>query len=356
MTEIFTAKSVDEAKDLASQKFGVAKEKIVFEVIEEAKKGIFGIGKTDAKVKATYVSETPVAKTSETSAPEVKPTAKAFEKAVSPTVKPIVSKAVSKTETVKEGNDYSEADFDADMVPVEEEEYTEKTKIALAYIKSVIKAMGIEATYSVTQNEKGAMIAIDGDSNSIIIGRRGETLDAIQYLASIIINKCDRAYYRITVDCFNYRMKRKETLVRLAQKISKTVVKTGRPHPLEQMNPYERRIIHATVSEIEGVTSRSVGEEPFRKVIITSTNPRRNVRPSGFGDKSRNDNKPARQNREKRDFGDRNNRNDRNDRNSRPRKPIEPKALDLSTSFEKDYKRPKFEDNFDGDLYGKLKF
>ncbi len=126
-----------------------------------------------------------------------------------------------------------------------------------------------------TVTESGVTLTFDGDGSGTIIGRRGETLDALQYLASMVSNKGDKEYFRITIDSCGYREKRRKTLIELAKKISKSVLRTGRSTTLEPMNPYERRIIHSAVSEIEGVTSHSTGEEPYRKVIISSTNPRK---------------------------------------------------------------------------------
>ena len=195
--------------------------------------------------------------------------------------------------------------------------------------------MNVEAKFTVYQNETGAILNIDSNSNGTIIGRRGETLDAIQYLCSIIANKGDKDYFRITIDCLGYRTKRKETLEQLAVKVAKSVLRTGRSQPLEPMNPYERRVIHSAISEIEGVSSRSVGEEPYRKIIISSNNPRK-----------------KRDNR--RDGGRRNDRNRDNRRNDKGEITLERKSVNLSTSFEKDYKRPRPEDSIEGGLYGKI--
>lgn len=205
-----------------------------------------------------------------------------------------------------------------------------KAQLAGEYIKSILANMGIANEISIEESEEGATIEILGDTTGAVIGRRGETLDAIQYLASMTANRGDKEYYRITVDCCGYREKRKAILEELAAKIAKTVIRTGRTSTLEPMNPYERRIIHSAVAAIEGVTSKSIGEEPYRKVVISSTNPR-----------------------PKKDFkGDRKPR--RRDKN-----PSEytPRSMDMmKTSFEKDYKRPKPEDSLlvDGDLYGKI--
>lgn len=214
-----------------------------------------------------------------------------------------------------------------------------KADIAGDYIRDILKNMDIDGGVEVRENEDGIFIDILGDTTGAVIGRRGETLDAIQYLASMAANKGDKEYVRITVDCCGYREKRKVILEELAEKIAKTVLRTGRPSTLEPMNPYERRIIHSAVANIEGVTSRSVGDEPYRKVMIASSNPRprRDRRDFGRGDRD----------------GYRNDRRPRRDKN-----PDEytPRSMDMmKTSFEKDYKRPKPEDNLiEGDLYGKI--
>ena len=350
MTEIFTAKTIEEAKELAVKKFGVKESEIKFEVVDEGKKGFFGIGKSDAKVKASY-EKVPAQNAAAAPITEVK---KAVEyvktdylkneeiKSETSEKKPVVEnvaetiKEKAAEETASTETD-DELEYSLDNYELIEDEalINSKVKLARDYITSILRAMGVEVQFTVYQNEKGAIINIDSNSNGTIIGRRGETLDAIQYLCSIIANKGDKDYYRITIDCLGYRKKRKETLEQLAAKVARTVLKTGRSQPLEPMNPYERRVIHSAISEIEGVSSRSVGEEPYRKIIISSNNPR-----SG---KRRDDRRGGR----------------RNDRNGGPRNRdrevnLERKSVDLSTSFEKDYKRPKPEDSIEGGLYGKI--
>lgn len=362
MTEIFTAKSVEEAKALAAAKFGKDIKSIRFEVIDEGKKGFFGIGKSDAKVRATYVesvqtSAAPV-KQAAPKAPETKPAAPAAPKKTVVPAEKIAAKPekITKTEEIKEEIVKSVAEPAEEKIvdvpsnePVEDdEEYmienftliedesliNSKVKLAKDYVTSILRAIGIEAQFTVYQNETGAVINIDSDNNGTIIGRRGETLDAIQYLCSIIANKGDKDYFRITIDCLGYRKKRKETLEQLAAKVAKSVLRTGRSQPLEPMNPYERRVIHSAISAIEGVSSRSVGEEPYRKIIISSNNPKNGGR--------RRDNRRGGENRGER-------------KNNRPRREnFERRTVDLSTSFEKDYKRPKPEDNIEGGLYGKI--
>lgn len=205
----------------------------------------------------------------------------------------------------------------------------EKTKAEIAgdYITGILKCMDIDAELEITENEEGAVIDIKGDTTGAVIGRRGETLDAIQYLASMTANRGDKEYYRISLDSCGYREKRKAILEDLARKIAKSVIRSGKTSTLEPMNPYERRIIHAAVSEIEGVTSKSIGEEPYRRVVISSVNGR-----------------PERKGNSQRRGG------------QKPHQKREPYSMDLmKTSFEKDYKKPKPEDSmFDGELYGKI--
>jgi len=215
----------------------------------------------------------------------------------------------------------------------------EETKIDLAcmYIKKVLKAMGFEEiSLEITNNENGAVITILGGKCEEIIGKRGDTLDSLQYLASLVCNKGDKDYFRISLDTCGYREKRKAQLEDLATKMSSSVIKNGRSSALEPMNPYERRIVHSVVSAIDGVTSRSVGDEPYRKVIIAST-VKRPEKKLGF----QNNNPRS---------------NDRNNDSFNKRSDPQPKSFDFKTSFEKDYKKPKPEDNLNSGLYSKIEF
>ncbi len=153
----------------------------------------------------------------------------------------------------------------------------EKTKgdLAADYIDDILKAMNITAEIDVKSTDDGALIKLEGDDLGVIIGRRGETLDAIQYLASLVANRGDGEYFRITVDSGNFREKREATLKSLAAKIAAQAIRTGRSVTLEPMNPNERRIIHAEIQNIDGVVSTSSGEEPHRCVVVSPTNPRR---------------------------------------------------------------------------------
>ncbi len=140
---------------------------------------------------------------------------------------------------------------------------------AKAYLEQVLVAMGVtDFTCAVKEEENGCVISLDGENLGFIIGRRGDTLDALQYLTGLVANRVDNAYYRVTLDIGNYREKREQALISLARRLAAQTARTGRRHSLEPMNPYERRIIHTAVQEMEGVTSWSVGSEPNRRVVI----------------------------------------------------------------------------------------
>lgn len=145
---------------------------------------------------------------------------------------------------------------------------------AATYLRDILAALGADnAQVDVQEKEEesGCVLSISGEDLGFVIGRRGDTLDALQYLASLIANRQSEDYYRVTVDIGNYREKREQSLTGLARKMGNQVARTGRRMSLEPMNPYERRIIHTAVQGITGVTSWSVGSEPNRYVVIGPT-------------------------------------------------------------------------------------
>ena len=192
--------------------------------------------------------------------------------------------------------------------PVEERDPAEE---AAAYLKNVLGEMGLsQASVEIQREEAGAALTLSGDDIGFIIGHRGETLDALQYLASLVANHVDGTYYRITLDVGNYREKRKETLESLGKKMAARAVKTGRNSSLEPMNPYERRIIHTAVQTVAGAKSWSEGVDQGRHVVIgpeggERPQPRRSDRGRG-GNRGRNDR-------------NRGGKGGYNDRNRRPR-------------------------------------
>lgn len=335
MKEIFIAKTMEEIHSLATKKFNVSVEQISFEIIEEPKKSIFGRLKGDYKVQATYV-EPVIVETVESLVENSTPQDVVVSNRVNEEIpEEVVSEEV---ETVENSVEMVTNQVE-NLLPTKDE-ILEKAKIAQEYVGSILEKMGIDPSSEITINENGAIIDFKGDGTGTIIGKRGETLDALQYLSAMICNKGETGYYRITLDSCGYRAKRKIILQELAQKVSKNVLRTGRSQSLEPMNPYERRIIHATISEIDGVTSRSIGEEPFRKVVISSMNPK----------KYNGNNRKGKYNNHGKRGGNNKYRGNGNKKNYQPR------SLDLKTSFEKDYRKPKPEDNLNAGLYGKIEF
>ena len=201
-----SSKTVDEAITEACQKLGVTSDKLEYEVIEEGSSGFLGIGS-----------------------------------------KPAVIKAAVKTGDVS---------------------LEDKAKV---FLNDVFSAMNmvvvVEVSYN--ENEKTMDIDLSGDEMGVLIGKRGQTLDSLQYLVSLVVNKDVNDYIRVKVDTENYRQRRKETLENLAKNISFKVKKTRRPVSLEPMNPYERRIIHSALQNDKYVVTHSEGEEPFRRVVVS---------------------------------------------------------------------------------------
>lgn len=301
MEKEFKAKTVEEAKALAAADFGVSTDDIDFEILEQPKKGLFGGLKGEARVKAIYNQSLESAGDSDSDA---------------------------QTTTSVASDDY--ADYDVNEEPVGEipEDFdvneSVKVKTAIEFLTKVIRGLGVE-NFTITPkiSEKGKnniILDISGEKLGAVIGKRGETLDSLQYLAILAsARKSEESFCRISLDCNSYRSKRRETLENLAKKTSAKVIKQGRKISLDPMNPYERRIIHSCVAEIEGVTSRSSGTEPYRRVVI-------------YADKPKYDNRRRGGNRDSR----RGNRDGASTRNYRS-------SGGFSTSFEREYKRSQYQ-------------
>ena len=249
----FKAKTLDEAKALAAEEFGVAVEDITFEIISQPKKSLFGM-KGEAIVKAIY--EAPV---------EEEPAPIAEEEPV---------EDFYADEAEESGDSALPEDFDVNT--------SVKVQSAIKYLSDVLRALGLE-NFEITpiKREDNVVLDISGDKLGVVIGRRGETLDSLQYLTILASNRAEESYCRISIDCNGYRDKRRETLESLAKRTSAKVIKQGRKIALDPMNPYERRIIHSCVAEIEGVSSHSTGVEPYRKVVIYADKPKFDRRRSG---------------------------------------------------------------------------
>ena len=213
---------------------------------------------------------------------------------------------------------------------------------AADYLQDLLQKMGLENVEISIHEEKneegtqnGALLTLSGDDIGFVIGHRGETLDALQYLAGLVANHVDEGYYRITLDIGNYREKRKETLEALGKKIALKAVKIGRNYPLEPMNPYERRIIHTAVQEVEGAKSWSEGEDIARHVVIGPVDGERPQRRGGYNNRG-----PRRSGGRSGYNNNRDRGGYRRDRNDRPRPtrteneaPAQPKVDSGSTAL-----------------------
>ena len=254
MEKTYTAKLLEEAKEQAYREFeemGADRDEVQITILEQPVKKLFG-SKGDYKISAVWepISEENVKEAaSATAAPEQPVDEYEEEQTAAP--------------------EAAEADDDTIL-------NCAKIQRATKYLTQVLKALGTES-FTIEPIRKGDMVILNivGENLGVVIGRRGETLDALQYLTILAGNRGEDNYCRISIDCCDYREKRREALETLAAKTARKVLKTGRRVTLEPMNPYERRIIHSKVAEIDGVTSRSTGEEPYRKVMISSTDPHR---------------------------------------------------------------------------------
>ncbi len=256
---IGTGATVDEATEAAKKALNAPDSADVkIEVVELPQKKLFGIfGGSPAKVKAYYEYE-------EKKEPSKAPKAKKAPKAEQEKVQPVKEE---KKEIKKEAAEPAKEDAPKTYTGA----VSEIGKAAETYIKGILSGMGVEdVSVMINEDEENVSVDLDcGNGYGYVIGRRGETLDAIQYLTRLAINKGKENYKRVSVNAGNYREKREDTLKELAKKQASRVKKYGRSVCLDPMNPYERRIIHTTVQEIEGVSSHSVGSESDRKVVIT---------------------------------------------------------------------------------------
>ena len=264
-----TGKTVDEARAKACALLGVQADdlNVSCEVLEMPQKtGFLGLKLTPAKVCVSV---------EEPDAPAAAPAEPVVEK------KTPVQEAV-KAAPVAEEPAAPAAEAAAEQPAAEEEEpevpivieENAKIKAAVDYLREVIALMGVEnVTFSAVQKGEATIIRLDGEKLGALIGRRGETMESLSYLASLVANRLEGDYIKLGLDVAGYRDKRESDLTALAQRIGAKVRKTGRSFAMEPMNPYERRIIHSAISKMEGVRSESKGEGRDRRVVIYSTAP-----------------------------------------------------------------------------------
>ena len=249
--EIITVskKTVEEAITEACIQLGLASTDIGFDVVEKGSAGFLGIGAKQAVIKAWKKEE---------------------KKETPKTVEKIEKTVETKVEEVKE-----------EVVDAVEQEVFEKeeklaeiepqTKEACEkFLYDVLKTMGMEVAITSDIDEDGSLsINMEGDNMGILIGKRGQTLDSLQYLTNRVANKMQDGYVRVKLDTENYRQRRKETLENLAKNIAHKVKRTKKAVSLEPMNPYERRIIHSALQGDKYVSTHSEGDEPYRRVVVT---------------------------------------------------------------------------------------
>ena len=297
-TQEATGKTVDEARAKACALLGVQAEdlNVSYEVLEMPQKtGFLGLKLTPAKVRVSVeepdVPAAPIVEEAPAPAAEEKVEAPA-EEAAAPAPAEDVPAAEQPAAPVEE----AAAPAEETAAPAEEAEEVEvpinieennKVKAAVDYLKEVITLMGVsDVTFSAVQKGEATIIRLDGEKLGALIGRRGETMESLSYLASLVANRLEGDYIKLGLDVAGYRDKRENDLTVLAQRIGNKVRKTGRSFAMEPMNPYERRIIHSAISKMEGVRSESKGEGRDRRVVIYSTDPNAvaesaNARPRG---------------------------------------------------------------------------
>ena len=281
-----TGKSVEEAITNACTKLGIPSDKLDYEVIDKGNSGFLGIfNSKPAKIKAREKQEESVVEQVKAEEPKKSieahvHTEKKFEKNAD-NFKKAEPKKEFKAESKKE---YKPADNhkNAEVKEAPKAEEKPKAEPFTAEQKEVIKkdiqtflnnmfgAMNMEVKADITFDDEENSVNVDlsGDNMGVLIGKRGQTLDSIQYLTSLVINKNSEKYVRVKLDTENYRKRRKETLESLAKNIAYKVKRSRRPVSLEPMNPYERRIIHSALQADKFVSTRSEGEEPFRHVVV----------------------------------------------------------------------------------------
>lgn len=254
MQKEYSAKSLEEALELASKETGISASELKYQKISE--NGFLGLFKS-----VKILVSIPEAKKEEPISP-VKEEIK----------EEVAAPVVEKVEEVKEANIAEEilnavSEETKPSVPV-----SEADGIARDFVANVLTKMGLEANVSARtdMSEETIYVDIEGPDMGVLIGKRGQTLDSLQYLTSLVVNRaCQDVYLKVKIDTENYRARRKETLENLAKNISSKVRRTRRPVVLEPMNPYERRLIHSSLQNDKYVETHSEGEEPYRKVVVT---------------------------------------------------------------------------------------
>ena len=265
-----SAKTVDDAITEALIQLGVTSDRLEYEVIEKGSAGFLGIGMKQAVIEARRKPEPKEEKVEE---PVV-------EEPVRVEPKKVEAVQPQKAAAEKKADEPQKAAFEKAVEKEAKEEVKKETKLVEVqpqtikavedFLKNTMKAMDMEVELKTEIDQDGALcVDMSGEHMGSLIGKRGQTLDSLQYLANRVANKHQEGYVRVKLDTENYRARREETLRHLAKNIAHKVKRNRRPVALEPMNPYERRIIHSALQSDPYVMTHSEGEEPFRKVVIT---------------------------------------------------------------------------------------
>lgn len=246
-TQEFSAKTVDDALTEASIALGLPSSELNYEVVSEGSRGFLGIASKNAVIRV--LGDEDIAK----------------EEVVKEEVK-----EAPKTENVVEVKEEpKKEEVSKAKTPLTEEEISANKEIIKEFLDDVFKAMSLEVELNITVEDDNMCVELKGAEMGVLIGKRGQTLDSLQYLTNLAVNRKSSKYVRVKIDTEDYRRRRKQTLENLAKNVAFKVKRTKRPVELEPMNPFERRIIHSALQNDKFVTTHSEGEEPYRHVVVT---------------------------------------------------------------------------------------
>ena len=278
----FTGKTMEDALRAALEELGLTEDEIQYEVVTRAKSGFLGFGAVPARIRVDYDDGKAEPK------PPKAPRAPREEKAAAPrkSEKPAAPKAERPAAPVRE-------EKTGESAPAVSEKYEDRARRAESFLKGLLERMGVECTITIAPREGGGMdVTLDGPNMGAVIGRRGETLDAIQHLVNYAVNRGSDKHTHINVDAEGYRSKREDSLENLARKMAAKVLKYKRSMALEPMNSYERHVIHTALQNYEGVSTSSIGTEPNRRVVVNYERPAGEA-PEGSRRRSRGERKNA---------------------------------------------------------------
>ena len=264
---------VDTAVELALQELNASKEEVDIEVLEQPSRGFFGIGSKLALVRVSlndkeeFAEEVQEISTEDANVDSEKASEDNTEaRHKSPSHKKKKKKSMRNDRPRDDENQTSEPVIpEIDMSSLND---LEEDNAAFVFLKGLVEEMGIELDIVGKTDGTDLFFLLEGKDSGTVIGKRGATLDAIQYLTSLVVNKGNGEYIRVVVDAENYRAKREKALEKLAKRLAEKVVRSRRPFKLEPMNPYERKIIHATLQKDPRVTTKSEGQDPYRRIHI----------------------------------------------------------------------------------------